>query len=158
MITLEAQLQVQYARAAALWQLLAMIVHKPGVFGCKNRKMLRKLFWADHQRFFKAMLMAAKVPAVAREARAALQGGFSVIIGLQSTGAANLDTEKEKSGGVFPPPTTARRILMGTPCACELLHIYDPRASMEGITGQGAGLERPGLRSSASVAQTVDEH
>lgn len=102
MITLEAQLQVQYARAAALWQLLGMIVHKAGVFGCKNRAVLRKLFWADHQRFFKAMLMAAKVPAVAREARRALEHGYSVIIGLQSTGAANLETEKDKNGGAPP--------------------------------------------------------
>ena len=98
MISLEAQLQVQYARAAALWQLLAMIVHKQGVFGCKNRQVLRKIFWADHQRFFKAMLMAAKVPAVAREARSALRDGFSVIIGLQSTGAANLESERDKHG------------------------------------------------------------
>eukprot|EP00892_Ulva_mutabilis_P012185 jgi/Ulvmu1/9339/UM050_0089.1 len=99
MIDLQPQLQVQYARAAALWQLLGMIVHKPGVFGRSQRIALRKLFWADQQRFFKAMLMAAKVPAVAAEARAALLDGHSVIIGLQSTGAANLESEKEKNGG-----------------------------------------------------------
>lgn len=108
MIELQPQLQVQYARAAALWQLLGMIVHKQGVFGRSHPVTLRKLFWADHQRFFKAMLMAAKVPAVAEEARRALREGYSVIIGLQSTGAAGLESEKDKTGGALPPYGHAR--------------------------------------------------
>lgn len=44
------------------------------------------------------MLMAAKVPAVAESTRQAMQDGMSVVIGLQSTGAANLDETKAANG------------------------------------------------------------
>lgn len=45
-------------------------------------------FWAAHQRFFRHMCMAAKVPAAVRMAEDALANGKCVVIGLQSTGEA----------------------------------------------------------------------
>ena len=102
MISLLPTFQVQYARAAALWQLLDMIIYKEGVFA-KVKNRLSTTFWGDHQRFFKSMLVAAKVPAVATETRDAIASGYSVVIGLQSTGAANLEAEKESKRGVEGP-------------------------------------------------------
>nr|KAG5712361.1 hypothetical protein BaRGS_023940 [Batillaria attramentaria] len=50
-------------------------------------------FWGAHQRFFKQLCMGLKVPAVVAEAKAALDIGQCVVIGLQSTGEASLDQE-----------------------------------------------------------------
>ncbi|GAB4817769.1 hypothetical protein N2152v2_004815 [Parachlorella kessleri] len=58
-----------------------------GGFG-DARSMLWRSFWATHQRFFRHMCMAAKVPAVVRMAKAAVSSGKCVVIGLQSTGEA----------------------------------------------------------------------
>lgn len=100
MISLHHVFQVQYARSAAMWQLLALIVVKGGCWEHQGTKMM-SMFWGDHQRFFKAMLMAAKVPALAEEALKAIQNGHSVVIGLQSTGEANMTSEREKQGSCF---------------------------------------------------------
>lgn len=50
--------------------------------------MTWRAFWAAHQRFFRHMCMAAKVPAVVRMAIEALEQDKCVVIGLQSTGEA----------------------------------------------------------------------
>jgi hypothetical protein len=97
MIQLDDVFQVQYSRAAAFWQLMAMVVGKGGCF-THARKRLHTMFWGDHQRFFKSMLMAAKVPALAHEARQSVVEGHSVVIGLQSTGEANMHAEQERQG------------------------------------------------------------
>ena len=47
-------------------------------------------FWGTHQRFFRALCMAIKVPRVSQVAKAALAEGKCVVIGLQSTGEARL--------------------------------------------------------------------
>jgi hypothetical protein len=103
MIQMEPVFQVQYARAAAVWQLMDLIAFKEEVFAKTRRNGIGSIFWADHQRFFKSMLMAAKVQALAHEAREAIKAGFSVVIGLQSTGEASLESEKQNNG-VFPRP------------------------------------------------------
>jgi hypothetical protein len=99
MISLDHVFQVQYARSAAMWQMLALIIPKSGCWTHSGARMM-SLFWADHQRFFKAMLMAAKVPALAAEALRAIQNQHAVVIGLQSTGEANMQSEKEKQGAL----------------------------------------------------------
>lgn len=58
-----------------------------GGFGSSSSMMWRS-FWAAHQRFFRHMCMAAKVPAAVRMAQNALASGKCVVIGLQSTGEA----------------------------------------------------------------------
>ena len=45
--------------------------------------MVWRSFWAAHQRFFRHMCMAAKVPAVVRMASAALAQNKCVVVGLQ---------------------------------------------------------------------------
>ena len=56
-------------------------------------------FWASHQRFFKYMCIAAKVPEVIRLAKQALQDGKCVVIGLQSTGEARTLEQLERNSG-----------------------------------------------------------
>jgi hypothetical protein len=44
------------------------------------------VFWGAHQRFFKQLCMAMKVPALVADGLQALDEGNAVIVGLQSTG------------------------------------------------------------------------
>lgn len=56
-------------------------------------------FWASHQRFFKYMCIAAKVPEAIRLTKKALEEGKCVVIGLQSTGEARTLEQLERSDG-----------------------------------------------------------
>ena len=47
-------------------------------------------FWGAHQRFFRQLCMAMKVPTVVQMAKAARKAGKCVVIGLQTTGEARL--------------------------------------------------------------------
>ncbi|CAH3034332.1 unnamed protein product [Porites lobata] len=59
------------------------------------------VFWSCHQRFFKQLCMSMKVPTIVEEAQQALQAGYCVVIGLQSTGEASLESEISRCGGVL---------------------------------------------------------
>ncbi|KAA8523387.1 hypothetical protein F0562_009809 [Nyssa sinensis] len=59
---------------------------------------LWRLYWANHQRFFRHMCMSAKVPAVVRLAKQALMENKCVVIGLQSTGEARTEEAVTKYG------------------------------------------------------------
>ena len=52
----------------------------------KLKKTVWGQFWSSHQRFFKYLCMACKVPYVVQLARNALANNKCVVIGLQSTG------------------------------------------------------------------------
>jgi hypothetical protein len=102
-IAIEANFQLQYSRAAAFWQMLDLILDHESVFArfvgeSGKKKPIGGLFWGAHQRFFKNMLMAAKVPSVAADAKEAILAGHSVVIGLQSTGEANAKAEADEHG------------------------------------------------------------
>ncbi|CAB4012834.1 FORGETTER 1-like [Paramuricea clavata] len=56
-------------------------------------------FWANHQRFFKQLCMSMKAPFIVNEAKEALESGNSVVIGLQTTGEASLESEVTRCGG-----------------------------------------------------------
>ncbi|XP_065056159.1 uncharacterized protein LOC135684506 [Rhopilema esculentum] len=56
-------------------------------------------FWACHQRFFKQLCMSMKVPKIVEEAKQALNDGYCVVIGLQTTGEASLGQEISRCGG-----------------------------------------------------------
>lgn len=59
-----------YARAAEFWQLLSsVVVVLTRSMERRGAMTLNKLFWAAHQRFFKLMLMASKVPTCAEVSR-----------------------------------------------------------------------------------------
>ena len=129
MIQLEPRFQVQYSRAAATWQAFNLFWHRTEVFGraVKDGKLQRgiaTLFWGAQLRFFRSMLMAAKVPALAVEARAAIEADCAVVIGLQSTGEANQRAEVEANGVPQPMHTQSSCVplmcleLPGRECTC----------------------------------------
>jgi hypothetical protein len=86
---------IMYDRASFFWFLLYRIMFGPTAEEWKKRK--QSLFWGYHQRFFKSMLMAAKVPACAALAKEAVRRGEAVVIGLQSTGESN--TKAKRASG-----------------------------------------------------------
>eukprot|EP00668_Euglena_longa_P000163 GGOE01000228.1.p1 GENE.GGOE01000228.1~~GGOE01000228.1.p1 ORF type:complete len:479 (-),score=102.56 GGOE01000228.1:121-1557(-) len=94
--TVECQLTPQqldlYNRATALWDDLriafGIAVDK---LGAGSRPWLT--FWATHQRFFKQLLIAVKVPTTVALAQQELSNGNSIVIGLQTTGEASLSKE-----------------------------------------------------------------
>jgi len=102
-----------YDRAAELWQLIIAVCetyYNRNILRCSRRsdgkittKNLRGHLYAAHQRFFRQMLLAAKVLAVAKEAiKGVHEDGYSVIIGLQNTGEANINqAHKEGHHGDF---------------------------------------------------------
>ena len=68
-------------------------------FDKKKNKTMWGQFWAAHQRFFKYMCIAAKVPETIRHARQCLTEGKCVVIGLQSTGEARTMEQLEQEDG-----------------------------------------------------------
>ena len=49
--------------------------------------LILRQMWGTHQNFFRGLCLAAKVERIAELAQARLAGGFSVVLGLQATGA-----------------------------------------------------------------------
>lgn len=63
-------------------------------------------FWGAHQRFFRQMLLSAKVPLLAQMANDAVEKkNMCVVIGLQSTGEAGINKVRVR---FIPPPPCAR--------------------------------------------------
>lgn len=58
-------------------------------------------FWGQQQRFFKEMASASKVQFVVEQAKAALESGMSVVVGLQSTGESGMDKVRRKATSAF---------------------------------------------------------
>ena len=90
-VTLEPQFQIMYDRSTELWTLIYSVV--------KGFAMKRwgARYWGAHQRFFKSMLMAGKVPEITDLALESLKNGMCVVIGLQSTGEAATDQTRAKN-------------------------------------------------------------
>ncbi|KAL3700029.1 hypothetical protein R1sor_018051 [Riccia sorocarpa] len=63
-----------------------------------NQTQLWRLYWANHQRFFRHICMSAKVPAAVRLAKQALSESKCVVIGLQSTGEARTEEAVNRYG------------------------------------------------------------
>jgi hypothetical protein len=57
----------------------------------KNHGVVMRYFWGSHQRFFKSLCVALKVPSAIALAQRALGEGKCVVIGLQSTGEAAME-------------------------------------------------------------------
>ena len=61
---------------------------------CKNKlvtasKRLWGQTWGAHQRFFKQLIIAYKVPAIVAQSEKAIKDGCCVVIGMQSTGESS---------------------------------------------------------------------
>ncbi|CAH1982477.1 unnamed protein product [Acanthoscelides obtectus] len=65
----------------------------------RMRKTMWGQFWSAHQRFFKYLCIAAKVPHAVAVAREAIKMGKCVVIGLQSTGEARTLEQLERDDG-----------------------------------------------------------
>ena len=77
----------------------------------KLRKSIWGQFWSSHQRFFKYLCMASKVPHVVELARKALSDKKCVVIGLQSTGEARTIEQLDECREVNEFVSTARGVL-----------------------------------------------
>jgi predicted RNA methylase len=89
-----------YDRAAAAWQSVlrnigAALEATNG--GPRARAMALNKFWGDHQRFFRQVICAFKVPSVIAETEAALSEGKSVVISLVGTGEARTKEQVAKA-------------------------------------------------------------
>ena len=60
-----------------------------------------RYFWGSHQRCFRDLCIASKVPTIVAAARAELAAGKCVVIGLQSTGEARAAEAVELFGDEF---------------------------------------------------------
>ena len=74
---------------------------------------LTQQYWSAHQRFFKQMCVSCKVPALVRRVRAALDEGYAVVIGLQSTGEAALEKAVGADADLRAPISLCRAIAQG---------------------------------------------
>tara|TARA_B100000513_G_scaffold111919_1_gene48791 strand:+ start:1317 stop:6272 length:4956 start_codon:yes stop_codon:yes gene_type:complete len=99
-IDLTAKQLRMYDAASLFWQRLfscfAYAKERLGIGGKggpKNHPSMRIMshYWGCHQRFFRAMCMAMKVPHVVRLTQAALAANKCVIVGLQTTGESRLN-------------------------------------------------------------------
>ncbi|GFR48198.1 hypothetical protein Agub_g10015, partial [Astrephomene gubernaculifera] len=93
--------RVMYDRSCSLWALIYNVMRqvKPKSKGKGSRDKRASLFWGAHQRFYRQMLIASKVRRCAELADEALTEGMCVVIGMQSTGEANLNSAREQGGG-----------------------------------------------------------
>ena len=89
-----------YDRAAAAWQ---TVLRNIGTAlevtngGPRARAIALNKFWGDHQRFFRQVICAFKVPSVIAETEAALSEGKSVVISLVGTGEARTKEQVAKA-------------------------------------------------------------
>jgi len=89
-----------YDRAATAWQSVlrnidAALEVTNG--GPRARAVALNKFWGDHQRFFRQVICAFKVPGVIAETEAALSEGKSVVISLVGTGEARTKEQVAKA-------------------------------------------------------------
>ena len=118
---------------------------------------------AERQCNVGASTNAVQVPSLAKEARQAIEHGFSVVIGLQSTGEAAQKKEAEEVGALRPPHhalhTTGDQQEHGSPSGCvttatqhlaQLGHLGEFEQERKGKT-VGAGDQQEHLFSAPKV-------
>src|SRR5437773_4995607 len=98
--TLTPQQRDMYNRAADAWQSVlrnidAALEVTNG--GPRARAVALNKFWGDHQRFFRQVICAFKVPSVIAETEVALSEGKSVVISLVGTGEARTKEQVAKA-------------------------------------------------------------
>jgi predicted RNA methylase len=94
------QQREMYNRAAEAWQSVlrnidAALEVTNG--GPRARALALNKFWGDHQRFFRQVICAFKVPSVIAETESALSEGKSVVISLVGTGEARTREQVAKA-------------------------------------------------------------
>jgi len=98
-----------YDECVDMWaKALSLFVQASDIVGDKRRsRTMWATFWAAHQKFFKYLCIGTKVPIVIQIAKAALENGKSVVIGLQSTGESKT-MEALEDGDISEFISTAR--------------------------------------------------
>jgi P-loop containing NTP hydrolase pore-1/C-terminal domain on Strawberry notch homologue len=89
-----------YNRAAAAWQAVLRNIDEALLItngGRRARATALNRFWGDHQRFFRQVICAFKVPAVIAETEAALSESKSIVISLVGTGEARTREQVAKA-------------------------------------------------------------
>ncbi|MDQ3472899.1 MAG: strawberry notch family protein, partial [Acidobacteriota bacterium] len=89
-----------YNRAAAAWQAVLRNIDEALLItngGRRARASALNKFWGDHQRFFRQVICAFKVPSVIAESEAALSEGKSVVVSLVGTGEARTREQVAKA-------------------------------------------------------------
>ncbi|HKR15311.1 MAG TPA: strawberry notch C-terminal domain-containing protein [Pyrinomonadaceae bacterium] len=96
-----------YNRAAAAWRVVLRNIDEALQVtngGRRARALALNRFWGDHQRFFRQVICAFKVPSVIAETEAALLQEKSIVISLVGTGEARTREQVAKAaanGGVL---------------------------------------------------------
>uniref|UniRef100_A0A4W4HHX8 Protein strawberry notch homolog 2 n=1 Tax=Electrophorus electricus TaxID=8005 RepID=A0A4W4HHX8_ELEEL len=99
-ITLDSEFKLVYNKAARLWaEALDVFTRAADTLGLNSRKSLWGQFWSSHQRFFKYLCIAAKVRRLVELARAEMEQGKCIVIGLQSTGEARTREVLDENDG-----------------------------------------------------------
>ncbi|PIK62947.1 hypothetical protein BSL78_00074 [Apostichopus japonicus] len=114
-VTIEANLtpeqEKMYDTACHLWNEVKTAL-ETAVNRCNtSNPRIWTLFWSCHQRFFKQLCLGVKVPSIVSEAKKAITDGYSVVVGLQTTGEASLDSEISKGDTLSDFVSTAREML-----------------------------------------------
>src|SRR5438128_11077914 len=97
---LTAEQSEMYNRAAAAWQAVLRNIDEALLItngGRRARATALNKFWGDHQRFFRSVIAAFKVPSVIAETESALSEGKSVVISLVGTGEARTKEQVAKA-------------------------------------------------------------
>ena len=92
------EMAAMYDRSCAFWQMLHNVFNTAATGRIAEGQRMEKAssvkwaqFWGAHQRFFRQMLLSAKVPHLARLALEHVhERNMAVVIGLQSTGESNV--------------------------------------------------------------------
>ncbi|XP_066924417.1 uncharacterized protein [Clytia hemisphaerica] len=88
-----------YNKAVDVWkELKRCLTVALGRTGSTNTRIWIQ-YWGCHQRFFKQLCMSMKIPEIARQSKEALENGYAVVIGLQTTGEASMDSELDQNEG-----------------------------------------------------------
>jgi len=101
MVVLDSIRRRQYAAASELWRDMRGFLDALVEHGLTS-KNARKEFWAAHLRFFKGLIVAAKVPTAVRLAREAADRGEAVVMSLWSTNESALSRANggDDGGGI----------------------------------------------------------
>uniref|UniRef100_A0A7S3VHT8 Strawberry notch AAA domain-containing protein n=1 Tax=Dunaliella tertiolecta TaxID=3047 RepID=A0A7S3VHT8_DUNTE len=97
-IDIDPAFKILYDRSTQFWSLLLSVLRNLPRGENGGRDPRKGLFWAAHQRFYKGLLIAAKVNPCVKFCRQALQDGMCVVIGMQSTGEANMSAARDLEG------------------------------------------------------------
>ena len=75
-----------YNRSVELWTQMIRYMHRIKPLKDDGSGNLMRIFWSNHQRFFRYLCIAAKIDETVRITREAVKAGNCVVIGLQMTG------------------------------------------------------------------------